>query len=131
MTTTKSHDYGERLVPICENFVTIKQLAQSEVSWTRHVITETMSKIEVGEIFFMPMGSEDNGQSGYEPCVIVKIEQFWARYAHILVEQMDGAGRTITTTPYWIYKDLLHIPYEYLDLALGATHPNFEFTLQD
>lgn len=77
------------------------------------------------------MENDDNGQWGYEPCVIMEIERFWAKYAHILVEQMDGAGRTIATAHYWIYANLLHIPDNYLSCALGAPYPDYEFALQD
>ena len=90
-----------------------------------------MERIGVGEVFFMLTGNEDNGSSGYESYVITKIEHFWARYAHILVERADSAGRPIVTTAYWIYRDLLQIPDEYLDLANRAAYPYFEFVLQD
>jgi len=119
------------LTGIGTNFAIIQQLARDEVSWTRQVITSTIYKIEIGDVFFMLTGHENNGQSGYEACTITKIEHFWARYAHILVERMDQAGRTIATTPYWIYTDLLHIPDEYLELSIRATYSNFEFSLQN
>jgi len=63
-------------MPVCGSFVTVRRLAQDEVSWTREVITEAMDRIGVGEVFFMLSGSEDNGQLGFEPCTIIKIEQF-------------------------------------------------------
>ena len=118
------------MTPVHNKFVTVKQLSRHEISWTRYVITRATDKIGVGQIFFMPTG-ERHGQLGYGPCMIVKIERFWAKYAHILVERMDAAGKTIATTPYWIYTDLLHISDEYLDFALRATYPDFEFSLQD
>ena len=111
---------------IHNKFVTVKQLSRHEISWTRHVITRATNKIGVGQIFFMPT-RERYGQLGYEPCMIAKIEQFWAKYAHILVEQMDAAGKTTATTPYWIYTDLLHLPNKYLNFALRATYPDFEW----
>ena len=79
----------------------------------------------------MLSGSADNGQLGFEPCTIIKIEQFWARYAHILVKWMNGAGKTVVTTHYWIYMDLLHIPSELFNSVFMAPYRGYEFTLQD